>query len=437
LFSCKKTSRVVPSTEIIFDNNVLNSSDIQESEGRETIYDSELIRLFSDIDPSIAEIRPLSIHKDTREIISSPIDDKIFEACFNNDYELVKELIKSITNINIKNKDGLSLLQSLFSIDRYDTRIADELLKAGVDIDCKYRDDYTLLHKACSDGNKSLAEFLISRGASIDSLNIFKGTPLHTACNINNIDIAYMLIKNGANVHSKNTELYTPLHFASSRNNLDLVKLLLEHESHPDLPNIYGVRPIHYASFNLNIEMLTTLLETRKIDVGSVDKSGLSALHYVCLRSTGEEAINTIDLLIKNGAKIDIKDSNGETALNYAFNNNDFDLVKFLLENGANPDNFDSYGITPLYSACKNGDLKFITLFLEHGADPNLVCSDKISAICWAGSHDKTLEKILKKYDNYKNSVLDYSEVKDFLEKLGPVVFDESEGVIEFPDDLI
>ncbi len=87
-------------------------------------------------------------------------------------------------------------------------------------------------------------------------------------------------------------------------------------------------------------------------------------------------------LLLKKGADVNSRASNGHTALHYASAYGPIELVKLLLEKGASV-NFnvqdsaegDDPGCTPLLYAAANGQLEIVKLLLEKGAAVNAKAS--------------------------------------------------------------
>ncbi len=113
--------------------------------------------------------------------------------------------------------------------------------------------------------------------------------------------------------------------------------------------------------------------------------------------------METIKLLIENGAKVNAKHSNGKTAMNDALYGNNFDAISLLIENGYDLKNdgdsfrqavsnkqhdavkiFLNYGIdvnfckpdmvypcnsTPVHIAAQNNDLETVKLLVQKGAD--------------------------------------------------------------------
>jgi ankyrin repeat protein len=87
-----------------------------------------------------------------------------------------------------------------------------------------------------------------------------------------------------------------------------------------------------------------------------------------------EENENAIYYAIEEGANVNEQDKNGWSALYYAVDAGNISIIELLLRNGANVDIKDIYGITPLYRAVFNceGDGSIIKLLLNYGADKYL-----------------------------------------------------------------
>jgi len=75
--------------------------------------------------------------------------------------------------------------------------------------------------------------------------------------------------------------------------------------------------------------------------------------------------------LIEQKADVNAPLTDGTTALHWAAETGDADMVGLLIKAGANVKVQDHYGLTPLYFASANGDAAIIRKLLEAGADAN------------------------------------------------------------------
>jgi ankyrin repeat protein len=79
-----------------------------------------------------------------------------------------------------------------------------------------------------------------------------------------------------------------------------------------------------------------------------------------------------IEVLLENGADLNLADSQGLTALHYAVEGSHIDSIKVLLYWGAEPLMTDLSGLNVLQLAVINGDCNVVALLMDHGVDPNI-----------------------------------------------------------------
>ena len=129
------------------------------------------------------------------------------------------------------------------------------------------------------------------------------------------------------------------------------------------------------ACLNGHYEIVKILLEY--VDIKNSDSD--AALHNACV--CWQHRI--VKLLLDNGAKVNVKDNNGNSHLHIACEYGSFrgsepcDTVKVLLENGADVNSMNNKGET---SFCCASDIKTIKLLLAYGLNVNKVntCGDNI-----------------------------------------------------------
>lgn len=198
----------------------------------------------------------------------------------------------------------------------------------------------TPLMLAIENGHFELAAKLLEAGADPNE-NRTGYTPLHALTwvrkplrgdgdpppigsgKMNSLDLARLLIDRGADVNARhgkhssgnqrlNRTDATPFLMASETGDLPYLKLLLELGADPKLKNADQATPL-LAAAGVGI-------------LGNGDESA----------GTEEEAIATVDLLLKLGADVNAVDDRGNSAMHGAAYKSWTKLVQFLADNGAN-----------------------------------------------------------------------------------------------------
>jgi acyl-CoA-binding protein len=83
-------------------------------------------------------------------------------------------------------------------------------------------------------------------------------------------------------------------------------------------------------------------------DINQWDDMGMTALHW----ATDRGNVEVVECLVQLGADLNCKDSEGQTALHYAASCGHADVLKLLLKTGADPKVEDSEGDKPVDVAC-------------------------------------------------------------------------------------
>ena len=140
--------------------------------------------------------------------------------------------------------------------------------------------------------------------------------------------------------------------------------------------------PLIEAVKNADDAAVRQLLQER-VDVNAPDPDGTTALHWAAHRNDGE----TVDLLIRNGAKTTATNRYGVTPLALAAENGNSAIIERLLVAGADPNGVLPGGETALMTTARTGDVAVVKTLLAHGADVNAQESTRgQTALMWAAA---------------------------------------------------
>ena len=136
----------------------------------------------------------------------------------------------------------------------------------------------------------------------------------------------------------------------------DIQLLMKDNKDSINTKNQNGFSPLLLACYRGNTEVAEFLIENVKnIDDISPEGTALVACIY-----KGDQKMS--ELLLKKGANPNVQNGNGTTALMYAVQNQNIDLVKLLLNNEANKNIKDKQGKTAFEYAVFTKNKQIINL---------------------------------------------------------------------------
>jgi ankyrin repeat protein len=273
-----------------------------------------------------------------------------------------------------------------------------------IDANARNPDGSTPLQWAVYEGDVDEVRQLIAAGADVSLANDYGATPMSLAAEAADTAILEQLLDAGANADSPNAEGMTALMLVARTGNVEAAQLLVDHGATVDARESFGGQTaLMWASARRHPEMIEYLISRgaavdarsavrdyqRHIQAEgrpkSLDSGGFTPLLY----AARENCIECVDVLLANGADIDLPDPDGVSPVHVAVMNANWDLAKRLIEAGADVDQWDIYGEAPLYTAVgsytrKDGGrasidppnqtngLTIVKMLLERGANPNM-----------------------------------------------------------------
>jgi ankyrin repeat protein len=203
--------------------------------------------------------------------------------------------------------------------------------------------------------NRDISKVQSILDADKEAVNLKKGngnTPLHIAADNGYLDIVKLLISFGADIDNKNNGNRSPLFYAMRSNHMDIVNVLVDKGAEMTLKEAAACG-------------FTELIEQQIAE--GIDPNTL--LHSAAFGGQND----IVDLLIKNGADVNLKDDNAEfTPIFYAIINNHEEIIDKLIRNGAELNIKDKNGDSPLDVAKAIGNDRVISKLTDLGAKTTL-----------------------------------------------------------------
>jgi hypothetical protein len=175
-----------------------------------------------------------------------------------------------------------------------------------------------LLYSIYSGNFDSVPKLLLDIGFDID-----KATLMNAIENQITEKVAKLMEKSSTEeINTKTPFGNTVLHYAIKSKNIELVKLLLD--AGAEINTCGEITPIQYAVL-MNLEIVK-LIVSKEANINLLNRYNETALMYAA--SSGKTDI--VSWLLKSGAKKDLEDMFGKTALNKAQKNKHYEIVKIL-----------------------------------------------------------------------------------------------------------
>ncbi len=153
--------------------------------------------------------------------------------------------------------------------------------------------------------------------------------------------------------------------FAAGSGRDGAVELLLAYGAQANGTNRSGLTPLHTAARLDHTKSVRLLLA--RIPVNTLDARGNTALHYAMERAN----VEMVTLLLTNGADLNTANHEGVTPLFYAINLTGpgrLEVMELLLNRQAAVNVTNVFGKTLFGAALERGNSNVIQLLLQHGA---------------------------------------------------------------------
>lgn len=250
---------------------------------------------------------------------------------FKNDHLYAKKLIKAV------NENDLNKLESLLEKGGHINAIPYN--KVGAFFSENVNEP--ALHYACRKDNLEAVKLLVKKGADVN-LYCNRYTPLTLILTFgykNKFEIVDYLLENNADPkYALKYNNYTAAYYMMEgrandttylKEEYDLFLKLVSLDAIPkaDETSYYG-NYLHYAAQRNHAEIMDYLIVNMNYDINSIGRDGLTPLMY----ATQSNAYYAVEYLKQNNADTTIKDTHHKTALDYAIEKANQEIIDLLID---------------------------------------------------------------------------------------------------------
>jgi hypothetical protein len=186
---------------------------------------------------------------------------ELIKACRNGDLNLVRSLIENGSNVNYKDKFGISSL--IWASSRNHLEVVKVLIENGVE----NSDIKTSLLCASQHGHLEIIKYLVSNGADVNHKSNTGWTSLMWASRNGHLETVKYLIEKGAEVNHKDNDGETSLMWASDKGHLETVKYLIYKNADVNHKNNNKETSLIFASIQEHLEIIKYLISVPGIEV--------------------------------------------------------------------------------------------------------------------------------------------------------------------------
>lgn len=315
------------------------------------------------------------------------LNNQLLEAAKNGNFDQVKEAIKSGANINIQNEEKLTPLMMMVIYGR--TEGVKWFVQEKADLQIVDKQGLTALHYATLEGNKDIVRVLrdaqggkpypdifigssigatrevkeaLAAGVDVNAKNSLGMAAVHLAVHNKHLNVVETLIGAGANLNEADNEGMTPLMEAIRAPSPEALKLLVKSKVDLEKKDSKGSTILAWA-VDMKIDLkYVVMLVNAGADVNTQNHEGETPL----MIATQTRELETMNFLIRSGAKLDIQDKDGDTALTRAVtDSSDPAVVTTLIKSGANLRMKNAEGKTAIIIAEENAIYKYVDILKD------------------------------------------------------------------------
>ncbi|KAF5275120.1 hypothetical protein FQR65_LT16774 [Abscondita terminalis] len=234
-------------------------------------------------------------------------------------FEIVYTIMDETGNADFENRSKTNEFPRACKFGYLDT--VKEILPTITDLNLQNKKGKTALHISVENKHIDVAHALVVEGADVNIVDVLGSSPFMLMCKHADLDFIEKLLPSVANVNLQNLKGKSALHFAISNKKFDVAHALIDEGADVNLPDHLGTTPLLCACKFTDYDLVERI--TLKVtDINCCNNSGQSALHVLVSNKYDcdskyflENKLDMTRLLLKSGVDVNTKDRCGNTAL--------------------------------------------------------------------------------------------------------------------------
>ncbi|ORY74705.1 ankyrin [Neocallimastix californiae] len=233
-----------------------------------------------------------------------------------------------------------------------------------------------------------LVKYRLSHHLSRRIKNVNGDTPLTFSYKLNHREIFKFLV-NYFYVNDRDNESFSPLYYAIKENDDEMTKYLIDMGANVKFTDYQGNTYLHMAIENYQRKIIFILLDNPYVNVNKANNLGYTPL-IILIKSKYydfETLQNIINRMIERGSNINDTDNLGNSALFYVTEKNMISIIELFIKKGAKVNIKNTDGYSPLDYALKEENfdaaLKLCQFGCETFIQKNIYISFLIKLVDW------------------------------------------------------
>ncbi|XP_055959529.1 delta-latroinsectotoxin-Lt1a isoform X2 [Patella vulgata] len=268
----------------------------------------------------------------------------VFYCCYKDVPQAVEKmqvLVSNGANLDVTDIDKTSLLHKACGVSTVEA--VQYLIDNNCNVNCvggKYK--MTPVFYCCDkDVPKAVEKMqvLVSNGANLDVTDINKTPLLHRACLVSTVEAVQYLIDNNCNVNCVGGKYkITPVFYCCYKDvpqAVEKMQILVSNGANLDVTAINKTPLLHRACAVSTVEAVQYLIDNNCNVNGVGGKYNRTPLFYCCDKDV-PKAVEKMQVLVSNGAKLAVIDDKNFTPLHQACAFSTLEVVKYLLDSNCN-----------------------------------------------------------------------------------------------------